>query len=134
LPDETVTDGELVALDQEGKPNFNLLQNFRSAESHIIYYAFDILIHGGQDLRQLPLSKRRAILATAIKPSGHLGLSQVSEQTAAKMVRFVRAHGLEGVVASEQTAFIRPAYELGVVTGIWNLVSCLASILSRKSV
>jgi ATP-dependent DNA ligase len=127
LPDETVTDGELVALDQEGKPNFNLLQNFRSAESHIIYYAFDILIHGGQDLRQLPLSKRRAILATAIKPSGHLGLSQVSEQTAAKMVRFVRAHGLEGVVAKRADSVYQAGLRIRVVTGIWHLVSCLAN-------
>jgi ATP-dependent DNA ligase len=50
LPEETVIDGELVALDEEGKPNFNLLQNFRSAGSHIVFYAFDILIHKGHDL------------------------------------------------------------------------------------
>jgi ATP-dependent DNA ligase len=49
LPEETVIDGELVALDEEGKPNFNLLQNFRSAGSHIVFYAFDILIHKGHD-------------------------------------------------------------------------------------
>ena len=36
LPDETVIDGEVVALDDQGKPNFNLLQNYRSAESHIM--------------------------------------------------------------------------------------------------
>jgi ATP-dependent DNA ligase len=42
LPDETVIDGEVVALDEQGRPNFNLLQNFRSAESHIIFYAFDV--------------------------------------------------------------------------------------------
>src|SRR6202789_2482663 len=37
LPDETVIDGEVVALDEQGKPNFNLLQNFRPAESHIMF-------------------------------------------------------------------------------------------------
>jgi bifunctional non-homologous end joining protein LigD len=80
---------------RRAKPNFNLLQNFRSVESHIIFYAFDILIHEGQDLKQLPLSKRRAILATAIKPSDHVGLSYVSDETAAQMVNFVRSHGLK---------------------------------------
>ena len=44
LPDETVIDGEVVALDEQGKPNFNLLQNYRSAESHIMLYAFDVLV------------------------------------------------------------------------------------------
>jgi ATP-dependent DNA ligase len=47
LPDETVIDGELVALDEQGKPNFNLLQNLRSAESHIMFYAFDALVRRG---------------------------------------------------------------------------------------
>jgi bifunctional non-homologous end joining protein LigD len=44
LPDDTVIDGELVAL-EEGKPNFDPLQNFRSADSHIVFYGFDVLIH-----------------------------------------------------------------------------------------
>jgi hypothetical protein len=74
LPDDTVIDGELVALDEEGKPNFNLLQNFRSAESHIVFYAFDILVHDGCDVRKLPISKRRAILGTVIEPSVHVWL------------------------------------------------------------
>jgi ATP-dependent DNA ligase len=33
----------------DGKPNFNLLQNFKSPESHITYYAFDVLMHKGRD-------------------------------------------------------------------------------------
>jgi ATP-dependent DNA ligase len=45
LPDETVIDGELVALGPDGKPSFNPLQTFRSAEAHVIYNAFDILVH-----------------------------------------------------------------------------------------
>jgi len=50
LPQGTVIDGELVAHGPDGKPNFNMLQNFRSAEEHIIYYAFDILVHRDRDL------------------------------------------------------------------------------------
>jgi ATP-dependent DNA ligase len=78
LPDDTVIDRELVALDPDGPPDFNLLQNFRSAESRIVYYAFDILIHKQRDLTDLPLSERRTILKNLIEPGEHVALSEVS--------------------------------------------------------
>jgi len=45
----TVVDGELVGLDSNGNPNFNALQN-ASADSHIVFYAFDVLAHGGENV------------------------------------------------------------------------------------
>jgi len=63
LPDSTILDGEVVALDAHHRSDFNLLQNFRSAETKIHYYAFDILMLKGKLLTQLPLDERRAILA-----------------------------------------------------------------------
>jgi hypothetical protein len=54
-----VIDGEVVALDEQGKPNFDPLQNYRSAESHIILYAFDVLVRRGENLARQALSKRR---------------------------------------------------------------------------
>src|SRR5258706_4034815 len=42
LPDGTVVDGELVAIDDSGRPNFNLLQNFLAEASRIYYYVFDL--------------------------------------------------------------------------------------------
>jgi ATP-dependent DNA ligase len=66
LPDATVIDGELVALSSDGRPNFNLLQNFRAAESHIMYYVFDVLVHKGHDLTHIPLAERRDILRSII--------------------------------------------------------------------
>jgi bifunctional non-homologous end joining protein LigD len=89
LPDETVIAGELVALDEQGKPNFSLLQNFSSAESHIMFYAFDVLVKRGQDLTKQALSKRREVLASTIKPHDHVGISQVSIQTAKEILAFV---------------------------------------------
>jgi ATP-dependent DNA ligase len=88
LPEDTVIDGELVDLGPDGRPDFNLLQTFRSAESRIIYYAFDILVHKGRDLTELPLSERRAILNNVIEPGDHVALSQVSDRSAAEMVKF----------------------------------------------
>jgi ATP-dependent DNA ligase len=65
LPEGTV-DGELVALDDRGRPEFNLLQNFRGAASRIHYYIFDLLCCEGRDLTRLPLVKRRALLKSLV--------------------------------------------------------------------
>lgn len=113
LPDESVVDGELVALDEQGKPNFNLLQNFRSAESHIMFYAFDATVRRGEDLTKLALFRRREILASMIKPHEHVGISQVSNQTAAEMVSSVTHYGLEGSSQSDRTVCMSPAAEAG---------------------
>ena len=115
LPDGTILDGELVALGSNGHPDFNLLQNFRSAESHIIYYAFDILMHRHRDLTGLPLSERREILQSVLAPAEHVALSEVSKQTAAEMLAFVRKHGLEGIVAKRADSVYQP----GLRTGLW---------------
>jgi bifunctional non-homologous end joining protein LigD len=115
LPDETVIDGELVALDEQGRPSFNLLQNFRSAASHITYYAFDILIHNAKSVMELPLSERRVILEEVFQATAHTGLSHVSNGTAAEMVKFVRSHGLEGVIAKRDDS----RYQPGKRTGLW---------------
>lgn len=114
LPKNTVIDGELVALDDEGRSDFNLLQNFRSAESRIHYYAFDILILKGKDLRHLPLSERRAILEKTLPKNDHISLSVVQNDSKA-MLSFVREHGLEGLVAKR----IDGVYQAGKRTGLW---------------
>ena len=50
LPENTIIDGEVVALDESGRPDFNLLQNFRSGASRIHYFVFDLLAYDGRDL------------------------------------------------------------------------------------
>jgi ATP-dependent DNA ligase len=53
LPDDTVTDGEVVALDESGRPDFNLLPHFRSEASRIHYFVFDLLVYNDRDLTRL---------------------------------------------------------------------------------
>src|SRR5690348_970340 len=65
LPEGTVVDGEVVALDESGRPNFNLLQNFRSEASRIHYFIFDLLICNDRDLTKLPLGERRKQIGRA---------------------------------------------------------------------
>jgi bifunctional non-homologous end joining protein LigD len=52
LPDNTVTDGEVVALNQSGRPDFNLLQHYRTEALRIHYFVFDLLIYDNRDLRR----------------------------------------------------------------------------------
>ena len=42
MPDETVIDGKVVALDNEGRPSFNLLQNIGSSKAPLVYFVFDV--------------------------------------------------------------------------------------------
>jgi bifunctional non-homologous end joining protein LigD len=63
LPDAMI-DGEIVALDHEGKPDFSALQAAISdgKTDNLIFYAFDLLFAEGEDLRRLPLEQRKARL------------------------------------------------------------------------
>jgi DNA ligase D-like protein (predicted ligase) len=115
LPDETVIDGEVVAVDENGIPNFNLLQNHRSAKARVIFYAFDVLVHKGADLLGIPLTRRREILASVIKASDSVQISEASPAPLSDMLAFVKAHGLEGVIAKRADSIYQP----GLRTGLW---------------
>jgi hypothetical protein len=41
LPDETVTDGEVIALDEDDRPSFSVLQNYGSSKAPMVYFVFD---------------------------------------------------------------------------------------------
>src|SRR5260370_13098313 len=55
LPAGTVVDGEVVAIDESGRPDFNLLQKLRAEASRIQYYIFDVLCWNVRALALLPL-------------------------------------------------------------------------------
>jgi bifunctional non-homologous end joining protein LigD len=115
LPDGTVLDGELVALSTEGHADFNLLQNFKSAEHQIHYYAFDVLMHKGKLLTGRSLAERREILAKILPRNDHINLAAV-DTSASRILKFVKQHGLEGVVAKRADS----VYEPGKRSGAWS--------------
>jgi bifunctional non-homologous end joining protein LigD len=59
LKQRVVLDGEIVALDERGRANFQELQNRKSTRLPIVYYVFDLLHENGKDLTDLPLAERR---------------------------------------------------------------------------
>src|SRR5215467_6804524 len=65
LPGDTVVDGEVVALDADGRPSFNALQNGDSSAS-LVYYVFDVIVLRGRDLSRETLDARRALLEAKV--------------------------------------------------------------------
>jgi ATP-dependent DNA ligase len=100
LPDNTIIDGEIVAMDESGRPSFSRLQNFSANAGSITFYAFDMPMWNGKDLRTQPLDKRRELLRTkAMSKMPAIRFSESFTADAEKMISAVRSQGLEGIVA-----------------------------------
>jgi len=100
-------DGEIVAVDDRGRPTFQALHHRTTQGIHIVYYAFDILHLDGRDLMKQPLDERRAALARVVAGSSLL-LSDGLPGTPAAIQGAVRRLGLEGVVAKRRSSFYVP--------------------------
>jgi DNA ligase D-like protein (predicted ligase) len=122
LPEGTVVDGEVVALDDSGRPDFNLLAQFRSGASRIHYFIFDLLVCHDRDLTKLPLSQRREFMKSALRlRSPRIRIAQQFEVTAGDMLAAVRQQQLEGVIGKRKDSL----YEAGKRSGAW--VKCRAN-------
>lgn len=107
-----LVDGELVAIDEQGRPSFQALHH--QAAHVVVFYAFDLLLLGGRDLTREPLDSRRKQLAAAVTGTSIL-LSEPLPGTPAQIERAVRELGLEGVVAKRRSS----RYEAGRRSDKW---------------
>jgi bifunctional non-homologous end joining protein LigD len=116
MPDETVIDGEIVAL-EGGRPSFNALQNHCSAASQLFYYAFDVMVAAGKDVMAVPLEARREILRSQVlcKLADPIRESPQFEASLPVLIESVKAQGLEGLVAKRRDS----RYEPGQRSGAW---------------
>ena len=121
---ECVLDGEVVALDAEGRSSFQLLQarEVDQEPAPLCYYLFDLLQLDGRDLTQLPLTTRKELLATLvaklgepIRFSGNLGADP------APLLREVKKRGLEGLIGKRSDS----VYESGRRSGAWIKLKCV---------
>lgn len=104
-------DGEIVAVDAQGRPSFQVLQNRKTLGRGwtVVYYAFDLLNIDGQDLLATPLHERKARLKHLIAGSASpiVRYSAELSGTPAAVIRTVAAAGLEGVVAKQRESLYR---------------------------
>jgi DNA ligase D-like protein (predicted ligase) len=117
LPDETVIDGEIVAVDEGGRPSFNILQNYGSSKAPIFYYVFDLLVLAGEDVMGETLDVRRSLLEERVLHTlaDPIRYSPELRGRMADLVQSVKAQGLEGLVAKRRTSI----YEPGGRSGAW---------------
>jgi bifunctional non-homologous end joining protein LigD len=103
-----VVDGEIVALDGNGHPSFQALQNRGSYPHHtIVFYAFDLLHLDGNDLTRLALQDRRRFLGDVVEPGAAWRCSPVYDDGAA-LLAAATDQGLEGVMAKRPESVYEP--------------------------
>ena len=107
---QAVVDGEIVVLDDDGKPDFGALQNWRSeADGHLVFYVFDLMWYDGYDLTKVPLTERREMLSQLL-PGGDsiIRMSDSFESTASELLKAIHKMGLEGIMAKKENSLYYP--------------------------
>ncbi len=116
-----ILDGEVVALDDQGRPSFSLMQQrtgfqpgkpgFRRRGAggtgervSIIYYAFDLLYLDGFDLRRVELERRKELLRERISAGGVVQYSDHYAEKGLDLFEAAKKRGLEGIVAKRRNS------------------------------
>jgi bifunctional non-homologous end joining protein LigD len=130
-PATMIIDGEAVVLDDEGRPDFGLLQKSLGASgktagnraSDAILYAFDLIYLDGHDLRNIEYRSRRHLLEDTLKDNdGAIRLSETIDADPAILLEHVGSLGLEGIVGKH----LDQPYRSGR-TGDWVKIKCVGS-------
>ena len=103
--DEVVLDGEVCALDDNGVPSFARMQNRDEAAPRLVYFAFDALWADGDDLRGLPIERRRQRLRAIVAPvlgDGVIAFSSATEGDPRQILEVACRAGAEGIVAKRK--------------------------------
>ena len=111
-----ILDGEVVVLDETGRPSFSLMQQRTGIRAHgrqaapnrelpILYYAFDLLYLDGYDLRRVMLEERKRVLQEVLKPGEIVRFSDhyPGEQGVA-LFEVAKQKGLEGILAKKRNS------------------------------
>jgi bifunctional non-homologous end joining protein LigD len=114
-----VLDGEIVALDEQGRPSFSLMQQrtgfregrFRrpSGNGHnpgipMVFYVFDLIYIDGYDLHRVDLEQRKRLLRTLITDGGLVHYSDHFSEKGIDLFHAARQRSLEGIVAKKRNS------------------------------
>jgi len=112
---QAILDGEIVALDDEGRPSFQLLQN-RGREPHPLHYmVFDIVYYNGKRLYKVPLEDRKRLLRNVVRDSGVLKYAEHVHGQGKDFFKAAQEKRLEGMVAKLRDSVYQP----GLHSGLW---------------
>jgi bifunctional non-homologous end joining protein LigD len=108
-----ILDGEVVVLDEQGRPSFSLMQQRTGIRAHgrqaapnrelpILYYAFDLLYIDGYDLRRVTLEDRKQVLQEVLKPGDLVRFSDHYPGQGIALFEVAKQKGLEGILAKKR--------------------------------
>jgi bifunctional non-homologous end joining protein LigD len=103
--DSAIIDGELVVLDGDGRPSFEMLQRH---ETQVAFYAFDVLQLNGVDTIGLPYEQRRALLSDAIEPGSNWMVPAHVVGGGAELLAASAQRRLEGIIAKRLGSIYSP--------------------------
>ena len=119
--DSAIVDGELVVLDADGRPSFELMQQHAT---QVAFYAFDVLSIGGHDTISLPFESRRELLSGLLEAGANWMVPAHRIGDGAALVAATVERGLEGVMAKR----LGSVYVPGKRTPNWRKVKNRRSV------
>jgi bifunctional non-homologous end joining protein LigD len=121
---EYVIDGEVVALDEDGRSSFQLLQGLEmeGRKAPLRFYVFDLLQLDGKSLLGLPLEQRKQVLAKICENVGDpIRYSGEISGDVKSLLAEVKRRGLEGLIGKQRNS----VYEPGRRSGTWIKLKCV---------
>lgn len=113
---EMILDGELVAYDDEGKPNFQWLQQIGDKPNlNVIFQVFDLLWLNGHSTEELTLLQRKELLKEALVETEFIKYHDHVLENGEKFFQLIEKMGLEGMIAKKTDS----VYQRGARTGDW---------------
>ena len=113
---DAVLDGEIVVVDDQGRPDFQALQHYQdSGSGHLLYYVFDLLYFRGHDLTNLPLLRRKELLKKILPSVPKIRFSDHVAKEGVLFYQVTKEKGLEGIIAKNSQS----VYETGRRSRQW---------------